>query len=75
MKNIREFYLKISVFGGEISIYLNRRVFVMTVSQYLFYGTLGINGIMYIRQRDIRYAHVTNKIQMGLKYTQTCGVF
>ena len=29
MKNIRIFIGKLSVFGGEISIYLNRRVFVM----------------------------------------------
>ena len=29
MKNIRIFIKKLSVFGGEISIYVNRRVFVM----------------------------------------------
>ena len=36
MKNIRVFIVKFSVFGGEIVfIYLNRRVFVMYLSQYL----------------------------------------
>ena len=29
MKNIRIFYLKIFIFGGKFSVYLNRCVFVM----------------------------------------------
>ena len=29
MKNIRIFYLKIFVFGGKFSVYLNRHVFIM----------------------------------------------
>ena len=33
MKNIRVFYLKIFSFGGKISLYLNRRVFIMYSSK------------------------------------------
>ena len=37
MKNIRVFYLKIFIFlEMKFSIYLNRRVFVMTVMRSLF---------------------------------------
>ena len=36
MKNISFFICKFSVSGGEISIYLNRRGFVMVVSEQVF---------------------------------------
>ena len=59
MKNIRIFIWKLSVFGGEISIYLNRRVFIMPCENVLS----GICG-----QRKLRSACATAQPDQGLQF-------